>query len=526
MILGQTFNIMKGGVDIVGGLTATLSGLGRATFNLSKAGALNIPSLAAVRPAEAAKQGRSWAAAFRQGAATAYQAEHGFVTLPSGPRFDRRTKLARVLTSPGRARDNIASGVARGARGARIGAQGVIAGRAGAVLQKPMGLLAGGVFSLKALFSSIGAFLAPLSAILTPVVAVVGALAALFLLLRKRGESVGDTFARLGGVVTKGFGWLVAGLPLAINALGKSLAPLGRAIFAATEPLAESFQAILKDVFPVIGAVLKPIGQFLGLVWTQAIVLLSKYVFPAVGQILGGVGKLLVVSWKLTKPFALLFVILLKIVFWLLKKTVPVVVKVIGAVMKGILDSIGWIINAVAKLGEVITKSFYGTLRKSAGVLATLLQSMSGFFKKLGVDVGTAVAALRELEHPTPPPRPARFIPQPMGPLPPGPIQVSTLRPITGGEYLRAPLTNQSDVMAAALKAAAQQQAQTAKPEVDVKVTNDINLTSELTAPDGEVMARQEQKYRTEINERSGGKLPPYQQRAIMARSVPVPGVF
>lgn len=533
LILSQSIGLFTGSFNAAAGFVGVLGHMGKATKSASAALAANAAGVGILSNADALAGGKAWGnnlkagvkAGFGRGPYIGAMAAEGANWLGAGGAFGPSgPELTRPPTYLKRMRGRLGRGATKVGQGALVVPHAIMAlphligagaKKAGAGLlfafKNPLAVLSAGALKVGSIFAAFGALLAPIGAALLPIFLMVGAITALFLLLRKRGETVGQTFVRFGGAITKVFTMIAVALPKIIKTLGEMFKPLWDGLLKATEPIAEVFQGIVGDIFKTVWSILKPIGQALGVIFGTIFKILGQQILPNVGKLLSGLGGILKVVWAVLKVVLSIVAAIIKLVFWVVRKLLPPILEIAGWIL-------GKIAGLIGGIGEGISKGIIWGFRKAASILATILNGLSGLFRKLGIDVDDAVAKLRALSDE---PKPTTMAPQRFTFVPEHGPRVEDTRPKFGASYLRNPF---ADLPKEAVKNAARQEAQAAKPTVEVDVTNNIDMNAELTLPDGEPLARTTERYRTEVTERSGGKLTPYQRQSIALTGVRAEG--
>lgn len=436
----------------------------------------------------------------------------------------------RALKS-GAAKDAIVGGLgAAGELAGKVAGSRVVVGLRG-VLGKGGGFVASLFAPLTPALSGIGglfsAAFAPILPLLAPIGIVLGVLVGAFLLLRKEGESVGQTFARIGGAVVGFFTKAVAAIPAVLGQLKAMVMPLIQGLFKATEPIAAVFQKIMSDLFGMLGGVLKPVFGAVGAI-LKVVFEVARAVLGIAGRILKPIMSIVARLWPVAKFFIQLNLMVAK--FWagLVMKAMPYV----GKFLVFVIGKLGDFWAKIASIGDAIVKFLMAPIRLLAGLLADFFAGISEMAKKVGVDLSGTIGALntiagRKTVVMSPGmmdaiglSTPASFAPtQVLGPLAPvagsGLLnEAASAWQFTGPQPTYAQAAAAREVQRAIVERESRNLVVNVAP-AKVDLHQEINHKSELNL-DGSKIDESIERHRLELSDRAGANLTPWQRRQMV----------
>ena len=381
--------------------------------------------------------------------------------------------------------------------------------------------------------SALGAAFGPVLGFLGPIAAVVGIAAGVFLLLRKRGESVGDTFKRIGGGLVGGIMAAVGALPALFAQAKEAIKPLIEGILAVSEPIAEVFQQVVGGLLPIIGSVAKLIFGVIGSV-AKAVFALAGGLLKAVGAVLRPVMSLVRHVFPLVKAFFTIQATVLKIGVVI----VGALAKALGRLVLPIVEKIGdWFSKfgpMLRPIGDILLWPF----KKLSGWLADLLRSLAGtpLLRSLGLDVGEIRKLILDLEGVSGRQRTPTLVQErvaqgmPLGPGAPMTQAETKVRPLWGSSYLGSPDVivgpaprSTVDVSGLLDTAAQNRGAAAAAPNVHVTVVDKTKteLHNETSFNvDGSEVAHAVSRRMLDVRDRAGAQSTPWQRRFVVEHGV------
>jgi len=312
---------------------------------------------------------------------------------------------------------------------------------------------------------------------------IVGAIVGvLLLLLQKRGESTGEMFGRIGGAIASGFGKSIEFVRTTWHKLSLIFGPVIDAFMEAVAPIGDLFRTVMGDVLGMFGQAAGEVGG----TWMSAMRPIADVlviIFKLIGVAIKGlvvVGKIL---WAAFRPLVWLFIQAGKYVAMVL----PAMIKLFAEAAR-----------KVGEFGVQLVNWLLTPMRTAAGILATILDSISGIAKKIGIDLSGAVQGLRELSE--------------------SEISLAPTHPVTPYEKMMEELyggkpKSLEEQLAETIREKRGEEEGEEIPPIDMTHVTNVEI-------DGQKVAVATEKYRVGIRDRAGAKTKPWQRRSLIVRAV------